>query len=124
MELLASEMPTSNAAAKAAAASESVAPALVPDEPAAAMAALDAEPPCSVGTSSARTTHRISYAAAAAKGPVRPKPSAAGFEPRPVQATKFSTGRPASQPAVAPAPLEASMYMHYGRARQHFARCT
>ena len=123
MELLASEMPTSNAAATAAAASESAAPALVPG-PAAAMAALDAEPSCSVGTSSARATHRISYAAAAAKGPVRPKPSAAGFEPRPVQATKFSTGRPASQPAVAPAPLEASMYMHYGRARQHFARCT
>ena len=112
MELLASEMPTSNAAAKAAAASESVAPALVPDEPAAAMAALDAEPPCSVGTSSARATHRISYAAAAAKGPVRPKPSAAGFEPRSVAAPKFSARRerstPASQPALVTAPLEVS----------------
>ena len=113
MELLASEMPTSNAAAKAAAASESVAPALVPDEPAAAMAALDAEPPCSVGTSSARTTHRISYAAAASKSRVGPKPSAAGFEPRPV--AKFSAGlersTPVSRsPAVVPAPLEVSIY--------------
>ena len=111
MELLASEMPTSNAAATAAAASESAAPALVPG-PAAAMAALDAEPSCSVGTSSARATHRISYAAAAAKAPVRPKPSAAGFEPRAVAPSKFSAGlkrsTPASQPALVNAPLEVS----------------
>ena len=89
----------------------SKAPALMP-KPA---AALDSEPACSVGTSSARATHRNSYAAAAAKPPVRPKPSVAGFEPRPVAAPKFSAGlersTPASEPkpAVVPAPLEVSI---------------
>ena len=57
--------------------------------------------------------HRISYAAAAAKS-VGPKPSAAGFEPRPVAAPKFSAGikrsTPACQPAVVPAPLEVSVH--------------
>ena len=57
--------------------------------------------------------HRISYLAAAAKS-VGPKPSAAGFEPRPVAAPKFSAGikrsTPASQPAVVPAPLEVSTH--------------
>ena len=85
----------------------SKAPALMPKP------ALDSEPACSVGTSSARATHRNSYAAAAAKPPVRPKPSVAGFEPRPVAAPKFSAGlerpTPASQPAVVHAPLEVSM---------------
>ena len=69
-----------------------------------------AEPSCSAGTSSARETHRNSYAAAAAKPAVRPKPSAAGFKPRPVAPPKFSGGLerspPASQPAVVDAPLE------------------
>ena len=74
-------------------------------------AALDSEPSCSAGTSSARATHRNSYAAAAAKPAVRPKPSAAGFKPRPVAPpTKFSAGLqrspPASQPVVVDAPLE------------------
>ena len=75
-----------------------------------AAAALDSEPSCSAGTSSARATHRNSYAAAAAKPAVRPKPSAAGFKPRPVAPPKFSAGLerspPASQPAVVDAPLE------------------
>ena len=56
---------------------------------------------------------RISYAAAASKSRVGPKPSAAGFEPRPV--AKFSAGlersTPVSRsPAVVPAPLEVSIY--------------
>ena len=76
-----------------------------------AASALHSEPSCSAGTSSARATHRSSYAAAAAKPAVRPKPSAAGFKPRPVAPpTKFSAGLerspPASQPAVVDAPLE------------------
>ena len=73
-------------------------------------AALDSEPSCSAGTSSARATHRNSYAAAAAKPAVQPKPSAAGFKPRPVAPPKFSAGlersTPASQPAVVDAPIE------------------
>jgi hypothetical protein len=78
-----------------------------------AAAALDSEPSCSAGTSSARATlHRNSYAAAAAKPAVRPKPSAAGFKPRPVAPPKFSAGLerspPASQPVVVDAPLEVS----------------
>lgn len=75
-------------------------------------AALDSEPSCSVRPSSARATHRDSYAAAAAKPPVRPKPSAACFKSRPVAAPKLLAGlersTPASQPAVVHAPLEAS----------------
>ena len=56
---------------------------------------------------------RISYAAAASKSRVGPKPSAAGFEPRPV--AKFSAvlerSTPVSRsPAVVPAPLEVSIY--------------
>ena len=81
-------------------------------------AALDSEPSCSVGTSSARATHRSNlYAAAAAKPPVRPKPSEAGFEPRPVAAPKFSAGlersTPASEPepAVVHAKLEVSIHI-------------
>ena len=79
-----------------------------------AAAALDSEPSCSAGTSSARATlHRNSYAAAAAKPAVRPKPSASGFKPRPVAPPKFSAGLerspPASQPAVVDAPLEVSI---------------
>jgi len=79
-----------------------------------AAAALDSEPSCSAGTSSARAAHRTSYAAAAAKPAVQPKPSAAGFKPRPVAPPKFSAGLerskppPASQPAVVDAPLEVS----------------
>ena len=79
-----------------------------------AAAALDSEPSCSAGTSSARAAHRTSYAAAAAKPAVQPKPSAAGFKPRPVAPPKFSGGLerskppPASQPAVVDAPLEVS----------------
>ena len=76
-------------------------------------AALDSEPSCSAGTSFARATHRNSYAAAAAKPAVRPKPSASGFKPRPVAPPKFSAGLerspPASQPAVVDAPLEVSI---------------
>ena len=82
-------------------------------------AALDSEPSCSAGTSFARATHRNSYAAAAAKPAVRPKPSASGFKPRPVAPPKFSAGLerspPASQPAVVDAPLEVStcLPMHH-----------
>ena len=59
--------------------------------------------------------HRISYAAAAAKSAVGPKPSVAGFEPRAFAPSKLSAGlkrsTPASQPAVVPAPLEVSICM-------------
>ena len=87
-----------NPAAAAAAAGVAANPAAMP-EPAAA--------------------HRISYAAVASKSPVGPKPSAAGFEPRPVAApNKISAGlkrsTPASQPAVVPAPLEVSICMMLG----------
>ena len=71
-------------------------------------AALDSEPFCSVETSSAPAVYRISYSAAASKPPVRPKPSVAVFEPRPVAAPKFSAGFERSQPAVVLAPLEVS----------------
>ena len=82
-----------NPAAAAAAAGVAANPAAMP-EPAAA--------------------HRISYAAAAAKSPLGPMTPAAGFEPRPVAASKFSAGpkrsTPVSRPAVmVPAPLEVSM---------------
>ena len=95
---VASEAPENSAAA--AAVGVATAPALMP-KPA---AALDSEPACSVGTSSARATHRNSYAAAAAKPPVRPKPSVAGFESRPVAAPKFSAGLERSTPASEPEP--------------------
>ena len=72
-------------------------------------AALDSEPFCSVETSSAPAVYRISYSAAASKPPVRPKPSVAVFEPRPVAAPKFSAGFERSQPAVVLAPLEVSI---------------
>ena len=57
---------------------------------------------------------RISYAAAASRPPVGPKPSAAGgFEPRTVAAPKFSAdlerSTPAAQPAAVHAPLEVSI---------------
>ena len=78
--------------------------------------ALDSKPCCSgAEISAAPAAHRISYAAAAAKS-VRPKPSAAGFEPRPVAPSKFSAGvkctTSASKPAVANAPLEVSIYYY------------
>ena len=98
-------------------------PALMP-KPA---AALDSEPACSVGTSSARATHRNSYAAAAAKPPVRPKPSAAGIGPRmrSIAASKFSAGpkcsTPAFQPAVVPAPPEVIICMM--SIQVHTCRC-
>ena len=79
--------------------------------------ALDSEPCCSdVETSAAPAVHRISYAAAASKPPVGPKPSAAGLVLRSAVApSKSSAGlkrsTPASQPAVVPAPLEVSICM-------------
>jgi len=81
----------STAAANPAAAAEAVAAAPKPmPEPAAA--------------------HRISYAAAASKSLVGPKPSAAGFEPLPIPAAELSAGlkcsNPGSKPAMVPAPLE------------------
>ena len=104
---LASEVAVANSAA--AVAEVAAAPTPMP-EPA---AALDSVPFCSVETSSAPGVHRISYAAAASKPPVGPKPSAAGFEPRLVAASKFSAGlersTPASQPAVVLAPHEVSI---------------
>ena len=89
----------STAAANPAAAAEAVAAAPKPmPEPAAA--------------------HRISYAAAASKSLVGPKPSAAGFEPLPIPAAELSAGlkcsNPGSKPAVVPAPLEVSICMMMG----------
>ena len=96
LELASDVAVASKAEAKPAAAEEDVAAAPTPmPEPAAA--------------------HRISYAAAAAKSPLGPKTPAAGFEPRPVAASKFSAGPKRSTPAVSrpavmvPAPLEVSM---------------
>ena len=95
LELASDVAVASKAEAKPAAAEEDVAAAPTPmPEPAAA--------------------HRISYAAAAAKSPLGPMTPAAGFEPRPVAASKFSAGpkrsTPVSRPAVmVPAPLEVSM---------------
>ena len=89
-------------------------------------AALDSEPFCSVGTSSARATHRNSYAgAAAAKPPVRPKPSAAGFEPRPIAAPKFSAGLERSTPASEPEPAvdHAQLEVSICFMSIHIARC-
>ena len=79
-------------------------------EEAAAEVALDSEPCCSgVETFSAPAVHRISYATAASKPPVGPKPSARCS----IAASKFPAGlkrsTPASQPAVVPAPLEVSI---------------
>jgi hypothetical protein len=126
LELVASEVAVAfkapeNSAAAAAARAET-APALVP-KPA---AALDSEPFCSVGTSSARATHRNSYAgAAAAKPPVRPKPSAAGFEPRPIAAPKFSAGLERSTPASEPEPAvdHAQLEVSICFMSIHIARC-
>ena len=118
---VASKAPENSAAA--AAAGVAMAPALM-SKPA---AALDSEPAYSVGTSSARATHRNSYAAAAAKPPVRPKPSAAGIGPRmrSIAASKFSAGpkcsTPAFQPAVVPAPPEVIICMM--SIQVHTCRC-
>jgi hypothetical protein len=126
LELVASEVAVAFKApensAAAAAARAATAPALVP-KPA---AALDSEPFCSVGTSSARATHRNSYAgAAAAKPPVRPKPSAAGFEPRPIAAPKFSAGLERSTPASEPEPAvdHAQLEVSICFMSIHIARC-
>ena len=75
--------------------------------PAAAAAAEVAANPVAMPEPAA--AHRTSYAAAAAKSAVGPKPSAAGFKPRAVAAANnFSAGlkrsNPASQPAVVGAP--------------------
>ena len=94
-------------------------------------AALDSEPFCSVETSSAPAVYRISYSAAASKPPVRPKPSVAVFEPRPVAAPKLSAGLERSQPAVVLAPLEVSIcimsiHIYICRCSMHIfmLRCT
>ena len=76
-------------------------------EEAAAEVALDSEPCCSgVETFSAPAVHRISYATAASKPPVGPKPSARCS----IAASKFPAGlkrsTPASQPPVVVTPLE------------------
>ena len=122
---LASEVAVANSAA--AAAEVAAAPTPMP-EPA---AALDSEPFCSVETSSAPAVYRISYSAAASKPPVRPKPSVAVFEPRPVAAPKFSAGFERSQPAVVLAPLEVSIcimsiHIYICRCSMHIfmLRCT
>ena len=82
--------------------------------PAAAAAEVAANPAAMPKPAAA---HRMSYAAAAAKS-VRPKPSAAGFEPRAVAPSKFSAGlkrsTPAAQPAVVAAPLKVSICMMMG----------
>ena len=108
LELASDVAVASKAEAKPAAAEEDVAAAPTPmPEPAAA--------------------HRISYAAAAAKSAVGPKPSAAGFKPRPVAPPKFSAGlkrsTPASQPAVVAAPLEVRICMIIGM-HVNLCRCS
>mgnify|MGYP004120143403 FL=1 len=81
-------------------------------EEAAAEVALDSEPCCSgVETFSAPAVHRISYATAASKPPVGPKPSARCS----IAASKFPAGlkrsTPASQPPVVVTPLEVRICM-------------
>ena len=80
----------------------------------AAVAPKAAENSAAAATALGSGPFRISYAAAASKAPVGPKPSAAGgFEPLTVAAPKFLAGlersTPADQPAAVHAPLEVSI---------------
>ena len=105
--------PEVGVAPKAAANSANSAVAAAPTPMPESEAKLHSEPICGAETSSAPAFHRISYAAAASKPPIGPKPSAAGFK----LASKFSErSASACRRALVLAPDEVSMHAACARA--------